>query len=118
MSYEFYKILHLLGLFLLFLSFGAALLRSQLQEVSFKKNISTLHGIALALILIAGFGLLAKRGIHWPWPGWVWVKLVVWIMFGGVIACIHRALLASQWMILILLVLGGLGAYMALYKPF
>ena len=27
------------------------------------------------VILVAGFGLLARREIHWPWPGWVFAKL-------------------------------------------
>jgi len=118
MSIQFYKVLHVLGALVLFMSLGAAFLRSALAKDSdaFKKEISMGHGIGLAILLIAGFGALAKLGAGFP--VWVMVKMILWLVFGGILVVIKRnpALAKTLWYVQI--VLGALAVYLAVYKPF
>ena len=41
------------------------------------------HGVTLLLLLISGFGLLAKMNVDWPWPVWPYIKLGAWLCFGA-----------------------------------
>ena len=85
MTYTFYKMLHLSGLFVMLLSLGAVA-SHQLQggtKANFKnrKFFMALHGIALFFVFLAGFGLIAKAGYNFS-SGWIWGKLVVWLIAG------------------------------------
>ena len=78
MSYLFYKVLHLIGVICLFLGLGAALMPADTP----KRNVGLrFHGVGLLLLLVAGFGLVAKVIPGFPW--WVIAKLVLWLGFGA-----------------------------------
>jgi len=125
MSILFYKSIHILGIALLLVALGG-LCGSLMAGVDpntnrARKTIGITHGIALLLILISGFGMIAKLGTvegYSPWGGWFWVKLLIWIFLGGVTVLLRRSLNLAKpfWFIIPLLVF--LAAYMALYKPF
>ncbi len=76
MSYEFYQTLHVLGLFLLFSSLGAAALHAMnggtKESNPSRKWVAITHGVGLLFVLVAGFGLLAKSGRGNPenWPAY------------------------------------------------
>ena len=114
----FYKLIHLIGVLMVFLAFGGLIGRSLLgtEGVRLKKLAGITCGIGLILILIGGFGLLGKLG--YGFPGWAIVKLVIWIALGGLIAVANRkqALALPLWWGV--LVLGVLAASLALWKPF
>ncbi|RMH68929.1 MAG: hypothetical protein D6685_01670 [Bacteroidetes bacterium] len=120
MSYTFYKVLHLLGVMMVFLALGGALVRSRLPEqtASWKKLIAITHGVGLLVLLVAGFGLLARLGVFWPMPAWALLKIVIWLLVGGLIALINRKPDSGPVWWYLTLVLGLLAAYLALYKPF
>lgn len=59
MSYNFYKILHFISLFSLFLSYGLIISPAN----HFRKWSSSLHGISCLILFISGFGLIAKLNI-------------------------------------------------------
>ncbi len=122
MSYTTYKILHLFAVLFVFLSLGGLTLRAMDRGDKGKSPARRLagmtHGIALLLVLVSGFGLLARLGVEhdWLFPPWVWGKLAIWLILGLSVAWIrkkdwHRAL---WWL---LPVLGGLAAALALLKP-
>lgn len=116
MPYEAYKVLHLTGLILTFLGLGGILLRSRDQGPS--RFGLVLHGLGMLALLVAGFGLLARLGLNWPWPGWVWAKLGVWLLVGALPTMHKKGILplALGW-----LVAGGAGvaaAWLAVAKPF
>jgi hypothetical protein len=71
------------------------------------------------LILVSGFGALAKIGLSNPgiWPGWLWLKAFIWLLFGGVIVLIRRVPRLTTLLWWVLPILGGLAGYLALYKP-
>jgi uncharacterized membrane protein len=86
MSYTFYKLFHFVGIFLILISLGA-IASHRLQggtKANFKnrKMFMGFHGIGMLLSFIAGFGLIAKGGFSFA-NGWVYVKILVWLILGA-----------------------------------
>lgn len=111
-DFNVYKVLHLLGIFGLFAAFGAAI-----TDSAKSKWVSMLHGVSLLVILIAGFGMLARLGIMSSMPAWVIGKMVIWLALGGALVLAKRKLLPTAVTLVILLGLGSAAAYLALWKP-
>lgn len=103
-----YSILHVVGILMVFLGYGALLARSMAapDNVSVRKLGSITSGIGLLLIFIAGFAMISKFGYSFTAP-WILVKLLIWVALGGMIVLINRkpALAVKLWWGLI-----GLGA--------
>ncbi len=117
---EFYRWLHIVSLLLVFIGLVGLVISRVSGATSNKKQdrlLGHIHGIGLTLMLIAGFGAMARLGYMTAWPWWIYAKLVLWLYFGGSAALAKRkahlapALLAS-WVIL-----AGLGAYLGIFKP-
>jgi hypothetical protein len=108
MSYEIYKIIHLLGLTLVVLSLGGIAMHSINGGTKgtnvFKKGAMITHGVGLLLLLVAGFGMLARLGIH-SFPLWVVAKLVIWLLLGAAaVVAYKRGLARAVWVVVPLLV--------------
>jgi hypothetical protein len=122
MSYEFYKTMHIIGLILLFSGLSSAL-ALKMAGVPFqgpvKKMAFAAHGTGLLILIVAGFGMLAKMGLMGAGlPGWVLAKLGVWVLLAGSIALAKRRGQIG-WPLLILFVgLGATAAWLAITKPF
>jgi|JI10StandDraft_1071094.scaffolds.fasta_scaffold473095_2 hypothetical protein len=122
-SYSIYKLIHLLGIFLVigslsgiayFTANGGTKATNRLKAWS-----GSLHGIGLFLILLAGFGMLARLKIMgFPWPGWVFAKVGIWLILGGLIALASRKPLFAKILWFAIPFLGVLSAYFAIIKPF
>ena len=120
-SYSAYKIIHLLGLMMVFLSLGGVIMRGINRENplhSWKKGIAITHGIGMVLLLIAGFGLLARLGIAGNIPGWAWLKFVIWLVLGGMLVIPRKLPEMAKSMWWVALLLGSIAAWLALEKPF
>lgn len=121
MSFEFYKILHLTGLILLFFGFGGLLVASYsgvtLKTPARMMGFAT-HGLGLLLLLFGGFGMLAKMGLTAQMPGWVIGKLVIWLLMGLGISVVKRKGHIGWPVAILLLVLGTTAAILAINKPF
>jgi hypothetical protein len=116
-----YKNLHLIGVFMILVALGGLILQqinATTREQVWRKPVAITHGIGMVLVLVGGFGMLARLGIFWPWPGWVLVKIIIWLVLGILIAVIGRspALAKPLWWVTI--ALAALAAYLALNKPF
>ncbi len=119
MSPSLYKILHILGVLLVFAALGGATLRALAgtrEEAPGRKLALVTHGVALLLILVSGFGMLAKLG--YGFPLWVWLKLAIWLVLGAAIALIRRMPQHATLFWFALPLLGAAAAYLAIYKPF
>lgn len=120
--YEAYKILHILGLVAIWAALGGATLHAMnggtRESNPGRKIVAATHGIGLLLMLLGGFGMLARLGMTSGLPGWVIGKVVLWLLVGGLLAVPLRvpALAKPLWFAMPLL--AGLGAWLALYKPF
>lgn len=118
MSLLVYKVLHLLGIMLMFAALGGATAAAATGQASPRigKLAGMIHGIALLLILVGGFGMLARLGIGGSWPLWVWLKLVIWLAFGAATVLIRRLGDRAGWLLVLLPVLGAVSAWLALYR--
>jgi len=116
LSYHAYKFLHLIGVSVLLLSLGGQLVLS--ESSNWRKHLKIAHGIGLLLLFIAGFGLLARLGIGWPWPLWIVLKIAVWIVLGATPMLLRRELVSGRLFWWAVLALTALAAYMANFKPF
>lgn len=112
-SYNVYKLIHLISIFGLFLSLGCA----AVMEKAKSRWTAPVHGISLVLILIAGFGMLARLGIQGSLPGWAVGKLIVWLVFGASIALAKRKVMPLGAFLFLITALGGVAAGLALWKP-
>ena len=118
MPYAIYKLLHVIGLMLLFLGMGGLLLGARSGLDRAPKGTAILHGVGLFAMLVGGFGMMARLGIDWPWPGWLIAKLGVWLAIGALPVLVRRRVLPGGPAWLIAAVLGALAAWFAIVKPF
>ena len=122
MSLTTYNLIHLTGLAALLMSLGgiAAITAAghDLKASGQKGQLMALHGVGLVLVIVAGFGQLARLGIsHSGIPGWVWMKVVLWLILGLVPLWIRKSPKVARPLLLVLPLLVLAGAYLALYKP-
>ncbi|MCP3963585.1 MAG: hypothetical protein GY719_37595 [bacterium] len=119
MSPLLYEVLHIFGILLAFISLGGVTLRAmsgQRENGPGDRLAVITHGVALLVILVSGFGLIAKLG--YGFPGWIWAKIVIWLLIGGLITLIRRMPQHATVFWFTIPLLGGFAAYLALYKPF
>ena len=114
MSYTFYKILHLSALFLGALALGGLWLfytnKDHNNKDFYRKFLLNLHGISFFLVFVAGFGLIAKLQIPSPWPYWLYVKLLLWLLLGASPFFLKKGLVSPKEKAKALLLFGGLAA--------
>jgi hypothetical protein len=123
-SYQAYKVIHLIGIFLALAALAGLALAvangATKQTNSARKLISVSHGVGLLAILVGGFGLLARLGVIGGsgFPGWVWAKLAIWVLVGGLLVVPYRRPDLARLVFIAVPVLGGLAAWLAIFKPF
>lgn len=125
MPLQVYKVIHIVGLILLMSALGGAAVRAMIgapaDATPTRRLLAILHGSGAFLVLLGGFGMLARLGIMaggGSFPGWIWVKLIIWGMLAVALVIPRRRPTLARPLLLALPVLGGLAAYMAIYKPF
>jgi hypothetical protein len=113
MNPNIYQVLHVVGILMLFLGYGALLARSMAapDNVSVRKLGSITSGVGLLLILVAGFGLISKLGHSFVAP-WLIVKMVIWLALGGLIVLINRQPQLAVMLWWLLIALGAVAASM------
>ena len=116
MPHSFYLVLHLLGIFLLTLAIGGTLAKKQSGDNSPVRLLAMLHGFGLFFLLLAGFGLVARLGISWPFPTWIWLKILVWLAFGAFPTLSKRLSVNVAWIVAIVIFICA--AVLGVYKPF
>jgi hypothetical protein len=117
MSLEIYKVFHITGLILLAMSTGVAAANHGDRSPRFGM---ILHGTGLLVLLIAGFGIMARLDISSPekWPLWLSGKMIIWFFAAAMPALVKNGLVPRKlaWAVSLLLAAGA--AWMALVKPF
>ena len=122
-SYAVYKLLHILGIALTLVALGGmavhALNGGRKAENAARRMLIAMHGVGVFLILLGGFGLLARIGFaHGSgFPLWLWVKLGLWTAFAVVAALPYRKPTSGKALLVALPLLAMAAAAMALYKP-
>lgn len=110
-----YKFIHLAGVMGLFTVIGTLVAA---RKENWARSTSILHGISLLLVLLGGFGLVAKMYNNDFSQGWIMAKIVIWFLFGALLPLAKRKVLPSTTLITIALILGVLSAYLGIFKPF
>lgn len=116
-SYSVYKIVHLVGILMVFLALGGLAthaINGGLKAHPWRKALAITHGVGLLLSLVGGFGLLARLGIvHGGMPGWALAKLGIWVVFAALIGVIPRKPGWAKILWPTMIVLGAVAAYLA-----
>lgn len=112
MSLVTYHVLHLSAIFVLlgytFYAFAA--------PAETKKRVMIITGTAAILVLVTGFGMLAKE--HLGFPGWVVVKLVCWLGLSAVGGFAYRRRAQADLFMIIAFLLAITAAAMVYVRPF
>lgn len=123
MSYNFYKIMHLMGIFMVLSCLGATSVHimSGGNKANYlkRKLVSMTHGIGLVLVFIAGFGMMAKQGLKFSENNWLFAKIAIWLYLGMAPVIIYKmSPQRAQIFWFAIYAVAGFGAYLALTKPF
>ncbi|WP_337172383.1 hypothetical protein [Gemmatimonas aurantiaca] len=122
--HQLYEILHIVGIALLFTAIGGVAVHAAnggtKATSTTRPLVASVHGIGVLLILVGGFGMLARMGFQHGtnFPGWLWVKIIVWILLSGLALLPYRKPALAQPFLLLLPLLAAVAVYMVLYKPF
>ncbi len=89
-SYNVYKILHIMTLFSLFFVVGFFISN---QEASRNKSLRIIFGIVSFLVFVAGMGLIARLGFKHgePFPSWILVKMGAWLFLNILVVVVIKA---------------------------
>ncbi len=120
MSFETYIFLHIIGIGLLIASVSGLSVHatvSQNKRDGLRKTLLIVHGLGLFLVLLGGFGMLARLSIPWPWPNWVILKFLIWLSFGSLSALLYRSRTLNKTVFVFAPVLFIFAWYMANYQP-
>jgi hypothetical protein len=108
-----YSVLHVLSGFLLvaltFQAFAA-------PRPETRKRVLALSGIAALVMLVAGFGLVAKLNLGFP--GWVIVKLLCWLVLAGLAGTAYRRPGSTGALAWLATGLVAIALYMVYLRPF
>lgn len=119
---DIYRLLHLGGNFAMFMALGGIALHASnggtRASNTGRKLIAVLHGTALFLILLGGFGMLARLHLmQGGLPFWVYLKLAIWAVMAVMGTLLYRSPSMARWMLVALPLLGMVAAYIGLTKP-
>lgn len=119
LSYQVYKILHLVSLFGVFMCLGALVIHHMnggAKHFPARMWLVLSFTIFMFLAFVGGFGLMARLGSGMQ--TWIYAKIALWLVIGAYMSLIARKPDWSKVHWFVLLVLGATGAYVASYKPF
>lgn len=116
MSYEFYKVLHVVGIILVFMTLGASVLHAAnggtREHNPSRKLVAALNGTGLLLIIVAGFGMLARKySMSAGLPPWLHPKLLVWLLIAASPTLLARKPGSAKAMFFVLPLLGAVAAW-------
>jgi hypothetical protein len=121
-SYQLYNLLHILGIVLVFMALGALAFHGANGGTKDTNKVRGLvmgtHGVGLLLILVAGFGMLARtRSMAAGLPGWLHPKLLIWVLIGAAPAVLNRKPEWGKVLWFVLPLLAATAAYFAINHP-
>ena len=118
MSYEFYNIVHVVGVIVLFSALGVLAATSGSGSAAARRAASIAHGVAVAVIFIAGFGLLARLGHFGAIPLWAYLKIAAWSLLAVIVVPIRRRPEWAPALLAVAPVIGAVAIWLAVSQPF
>lgn len=122
---DLYEIVHILGIALVMAAFGGIAMHAAeggtRRGPRARRGLLVAYGVGLFLVLLGGFGMLARIGVAdggiAEFPGWLWAKLAVWGVLGAVMMVPYRRPRFAMPALVAIPALAGVATYFALYKP-
>jgi hypothetical protein len=105
-----YKIIHLIGISILGIGVGG-----MMAGGANRRTFAICQGIGLLVMLVSGFGLLAKLKLGYP--SFAVVKTVLWLVIGMLPLIFRKLKLPVGVAILVSLALVGVMAWLGVVKP-
>lgn len=121
---DFYEILHIVGIAMLFVAIGGVSVHAanggSKASSTTRPLVGSVLGLGSLLILVGGFGMLARMGFQHGagFPGWIIGKLIIWLLLSAIVLMPYRRPALARPFLLLLPLLAGVAVYLALYKPF
>lgn len=119
MSYGALRIIHITGIVMTFMGLTGILALKMAGGAPLPKRLifHVSHGVGLLTIIVTGFMLAAKIGLHGA-PPWLMGKFVIWLLAAGSMALANRFYRFAGPIVLFFIVLIATAAWLAVYKPF
>jgi hypothetical protein len=114
MTPEIYRLLHVVGVLLLFLGLGGVLASEPGKS---PKLAAALHGIGLLTMIVAGVGLMHRSSPVIGWEPWVFAKIGGWLLLGAMPTLIKKGVLPRFFALLLVVAIGAAGAWLGLAQP-
>ena len=118
-SFEVYKMLHFVSIFAVVLVLGGigfAGAISRHKDHPWRKAAAIVHGIGVFLILLSGFGMLARLGMTGGLPDWVVVKIAILGILGAVLMPLKRRPQLAPVMLVIVVAAVSVAGYLGSFK--
>jgi len=118
-----YKLVHVLGLLLVFMAMGGLsmhAINAGTRDTNRGRRLAgATYSIGLLLLLLGGFGWLGATGaMSAGMPAWVWVKLLIWLAIGALLALPGRRPELGRVVWIVAPLLGVLAGWLGGTKPF
>ncbi|HSK21308.1 MAG TPA: hypothetical protein VK912_19285 [Longimicrobiales bacterium] len=122
MPYEVYKLTHFLGIFVLLITLALPFMHrlrgGTHSDFPRRRALALTHGAASFLVLLGGFGMLARLGVvHTGLPSWILLKLTIWLALSAALALALRTTAGARTVLVAAPLLALLAAGIAIYKP-
>lgn len=121
MSYHFYLFLHLVSLFAVILTLGGIstyiLAGGSKQSFPLRKQMAMIHGIAVVIAAVSGFGLIAKAQYSFSGSPWLIGKIICWVIIGMFPIIAYKKVLPRWGDIALLLIVAVAGVALVIFKP-
>jgi hypothetical protein len=114
MTPEIYRLLHVVGALLLFLSLGASLAH---EAGKAPRWAAMVHGLALLVMVVAGVGVMHKSEPKLEWQPWVFAKIGAWVLLAVMPALVRRGMLPRFVAFVLVVALGGGAAWRGRANP-
>jgi hypothetical protein len=117
----FYKNLHLFGLFLSMTSIGGIAIHAAnggtKASSSTRMLTASVFGVGMLMVMAGGFGQAARLGLSNTslFPNWLWAKIAIWFLVAILSVLPYRIRALATPVYLLVPLLGGLAAYLAIY---
>lgn len=117
----FYKSLHIVGLFLATTSLGGIAIHAAnggTKATSRTRALTaSVFGLGMLLALAGGFGQAARLGMTKTayFPGWLWAKIAIWVIVAVLSVLPYRIPSLAKPIYLLVPLLTGLAAYLAIF---
>ncbi|MBL8727004.1 MAG: hypothetical protein JNM25_01145 [Planctomycetes bacterium] len=116
MTPETYRLLHVVGVLLVFLGLGGVLATAGGEGGRSPKLFLMLHGIGLLVMLVCGIGYVHKARLEWQ--NWLFAKIACWVLIGAIPFLVRRGVVPRVVAVVLVLGLGATAAWLARDKPF